>query len=160
MTWKADAKPKKAPAQKTFGKLTVQIAADVKLKDGSIGLSREAFIDWREKLERLSKAEKAGLSEELLILAGRFFREAEAAATEIVAQLLVFAADLNGTVLRDEDFGPPPTEAAPAAPPRPSAPKARAATKSAPKSAPKAQAKPAPAKPAAKAPAKSAAKRK
>ena len=108
--WKAGAGKIKAKAAHGFGKDLLKLAADIKMfGDGKIMIASTTFRAWRTKLAALDEAKKSDLAEQVLILAGRYFREVGEQATDAVAQLLVLAGDLTGAAPREE---PPPAKKA------------------------------------------------
>ncbi len=143
--WKAGASKKRVEgAARYFAKEILKVAADIKMVgDGKLMIAQTTFKEWRKKLKAIAADKKNDLAEELLILAGRFFREVGEQATEVIAQLMVLAADLTGATFDEEE------EAATV----PAAPKAGAPKAAAPKAAAKPKANTAPAPVPAKKPA-------
>lgn len=126
----------KAKAAHGFGKDLLKLAADIKVVgDGNLMMASTTFRAWRSTLLTLPPDKKTDLAEQVLILAGRYFREVGEPATDAVAQLLVLAGDLTGATVSPEDTAPLPPKkaAAPApakkAPPAPPAKKKTAAKK-------------------------------
>jgi hypothetical protein len=138
--WNSQSKKKAADAGRAFAKEIIKLAADIKLVgDGKLMIAQTTFREWRVKLKTITGDRKNELAEDLLVLAGRFFRQVGAQATEVIAQLMVLAADLTGASIDNNE--PVPVAAAPA--PKASAPAAKKKAASPPAK------KPAPAKKAA-----------
>lgn len=103
--WKAGASKKRVEgAARYFAKEILKVAADIKMVgDGKLMIAQTTFKEWRKKLKAIAADKKNDLAEELLILAGRFFREVGEQATEVIAQLMVLAADLTGATFDEEE---------------------------------------------------------
>ncbi len=102
--WKAGSSSKiKAKPAHGFGKDLLKLAADIKMVgDGNLMIASTTFRAWRTKLSTLAQDKRADLAEQVLILAGRYFREIGEPATDAVAQLLVIAGDLTGATMKPE----------------------------------------------------------
>src|SRR5690349_11292412 len=82
------------PAQTSFSADATALVNDVQLINNEFALPEGKFKTWQRRVDALKKPARDDLCVELLVITERYRREAGAAATPIITQLIMLTAAL------------------------------------------------------------------